>query len=110
MAARDRRVTLMNEVLSSIRMIKFYAFEKPFETRVLKAREDELSALRKNFWLEVSFQGCVLFRPSPPPCFLVSQWETRLIIINVDMPAVSGLYHRYSASSYLSGRTPPRSS
>jgi ABC-type multidrug transport system fused ATPase/permease subunit len=60
MSARDRRVTLMNEVLSSIRMIRFYAFEKPFEQRVLKAREEELKQMRTNFFLEVSFQGCVL--------------------------------------------------
>jgi ABC-type multidrug transport system fused ATPase/permease subunit len=64
MSARDRRVGMMNEVLSSIRMIKFYAFEKPFEKRVLKAREDELRELRRNFWLEVSFQGV---RPPSPP-------------------------------------------
>lgn len=57
MATRDRRVSLMNEVLGSIRMIKFYAFERPFEKRILDARKDELRTLRWNYFLEVSFQG-----------------------------------------------------
>ena len=63
MATRDRRVSLMNEVLSSIRMIKFYAFERAFEQRILAARADELAALRYNYFLEVSFQGIWTISP-----------------------------------------------
>ncbi|GAA6024648.1 hypothetical protein JCM8202_000420 [Rhodotorula sphaerocarpa] len=72
MATRDRRVSLMNEVLSSIRMIKFYAFERAFEKRILAARSDELAALRYNYFLEVSFQG--IWTISPILCVLVSFW------------------------------------
>ncbi|GAA5895239.1 hypothetical protein JCM6882_006625 [Rhodosporidiobolus microsporus] len=72
MSTRDRRVTLMNEVLGSIRMIKFYAFEGAFEERILKAREDELAQLRWNFWLEILFQG--IYSVSPILCILVSFW------------------------------------
>ncbi|KAJ7075964.1 hypothetical protein B0H15DRAFT_1006855, partial [Mycena belliarum] len=42
MKARDERVTLMNEVLSGIRMLKFMARERSFEARVNKVREKEL--------------------------------------------------------------------
>ncbi|CAH7666033.1 hypothetical protein PPACK8108_LOCUS348 [Phakopsora pachyrhizi] len=42
MVARDRRVSLMNEVLSSIRMIKYMAWESPFEKKILRSREYEL--------------------------------------------------------------------
>ncbi|KAL7336764.1 P-loop containing nucleoside triphosphate hydrolase protein [Rhodotorula toruloides] len=72
MATRDRRVSLMNEVLGSIRMIKFYAFERPFEKRILDARRDELKTLRWNYFLEVSFQG--IWSISPILCILVSFW------------------------------------
>ncbi|BGP24141.1 ATP-binding cassette transporter [Rhodotorula toruloides] len=72
MATRDRRVSLMNEVLGSIRMIKFYAFERPFEKRILEARRDELEMLRWNYFLEVSFQG--IWSISPILCILVSFW------------------------------------
>ena len=46
MSARDRRVGLMNEVLQSVRMIKYLAFERPFEQRILKSRDSELAHLR----------------------------------------------------------------
>lgn len=39
MNARDKRVSLMNEVLQSVRMIKYMAFERPFEERILVSRE-----------------------------------------------------------------------
>ncbi|GAA5861561.1 hypothetical protein JCM8547_008073 [Rhodosporidiobolus lusitaniae] len=70
MSARDRRVGLMNEVLNSIRMIKFYAFEGPFEKRVLAARDHELKTLRTNYFLEVMFQ--LVWGVSPILCVCLS--------------------------------------
>ena len=69
MSTRDRRVSLVNEVLGSIRFVKFMAFERPFEERILKARGDEIRELRRNFFLEIAFQGIysispILVRPS----------------------------------------------
>ncbi|CAD6589269.1 MAG: hypothetical protein CYPHOPRED_004772, partial [Cyphobasidiales sp. Tagirdzhanova-0007] len=52
MAARDRRVSLMSEVLSSIRYIKFMAYERAFEQRILRAREEEIRQQRNNYLLE----------------------------------------------------------
>ncbi|GAA5864423.1 hypothetical protein JCM1840_000490 [Sporobolomyces johnsonii] len=72
MSARDRRVSLMSEVLGSIRMLKYAAIEKPFEERILKSREAELTQLRRNFFLEVSFQA--IWSISPILCVLVSFW------------------------------------
>lgn len=45
MEARDKRVSLMNEVLQGIRQIKFFAWEKNWEKRVMEAREVELHHL-----------------------------------------------------------------
>ncbi|GAA6021159.1 hypothetical protein JCM10207_008338 [Rhodosporidiobolus poonsookiae] len=89
MNTRDRRVTMMNEVLNSIRMIKFYAFEKPFEEKILKARSDELKQLRWNFWLEVSFQA--IWSVSPILCVLVSFWAyTSPLLMNRELtPSVA---------------------
>ncbi|GAA5837403.1 hypothetical protein JCM5353_002686 [Sporobolomyces roseus] len=72
MSTRDRRVGLMQEVLSSIRMLKYMAIEKPFEERILKARDAELAQLRWNFILEVSFQA--IWSISPILCVLMSFW------------------------------------
>lgn len=60
----------MNEILQSIRMIKFFAFEQPFEERILKAREEELKHLKWNFTLEVAFQ--FIWTASPILCILGS--------------------------------------
>ena len=38
----DSRVKLINEVLTGIRIIKFYAWERPFNKEVDKVREEEL--------------------------------------------------------------------
>ena len=41
----DLRVKMMNEILAGIRIIKFYAWEKPFKKEVGDLREKELQAL-----------------------------------------------------------------
>lgn len=70
MSARDKRVSLMNEVLSSIRYIKFMAYERPFEQRILKARDEELKQQRKIYMLEVAFN--FIWGASPVACVLVA--------------------------------------
>ena len=55
MSARDRRVSLMNELLGSIRAIKHQAWELPFEARVTDLRKNELKYLRRNYLLEIAF-------------------------------------------------------
>ncbi|GMI96631.1 multidrug resistance-associated protein 13, ATP-binding cassette C12 [Hibiscus trionum] len=43
----DRRVNIMNEVLAAMDTVKFYAWEKSFQSRVHSIRNDELSWLRR---------------------------------------------------------------
>ncbi|GES92340.1 multidrug resistance-associated ABC transporter [Rhizophagus clarus] len=51
MIARDYRVSLMNEILQGIRMIKFNAWEGNWITRIMNARNIELKFLKKSFIL-----------------------------------------------------------
>ena len=55
MKARDERVSLMNEILGGIRMIKFMAWERSFEIRVHKVRRKELKYQRRNYLIEVIY-------------------------------------------------------
>ena len=55
MKARDERVSLMNEILGGIRMIKFMAWERSFESRVHKVRRKELKYQRRNYLIEVIY-------------------------------------------------------
>ncbi|XVE48508.1 hypothetical protein DITRI_Ditri01bG0007400 [Diplodiscus trichospermus] len=43
----DRRVSLMHEILAAMDTLKFYAWEKSFQSRVQSIRNDELSCLRR---------------------------------------------------------------
>ncbi|KAL7329191.1 hypothetical protein PS15p_207334 [Mucor circinelloides] len=63
MEARDKRVSLMNEVLQGIRQIKFFAWEKRWEKRVMEAREVELHHLGVTYLTEVLFT--LLWQGSP---------------------------------------------
>ncbi|EIN12781.1 multidrug resistance-associated ABC transporter [Punctularia strigosozonata HHB-11173 SS5] len=53
MKTRDERVSLMNEVLGAIRMLKFMAWERNFEQRVMKIRDRELYWQKMTFAIEV---------------------------------------------------------
>lgn len=45
----------MNEILGGIRMIKFMAWERNFESRVHKVRRKELKYQRRNYLIEVIY-------------------------------------------------------
>ena len=45
----SKRVHIMSEILTAIKLIKFYAWEMPFYERVTNIRKKELDLMRKNF-------------------------------------------------------------
>lgn len=47
MGFKDSRVKLMGEILSGIKVLKLYAWERSFQEKVLKMRRDELKVLRR---------------------------------------------------------------
>ncbi|KAI0034681.1 P-loop containing nucleoside triphosphate hydrolase protein [Vararia minispora EC-137] len=52
MKSRDERVSLMNEILGAIRMLKFMAWERSFEKKVLRIRAQELKYQKTNYLIE----------------------------------------------------------
>jgi ATP-binding cassette subfamily C (CFTR/MRP) protein 1 len=64
----DMRVKMMNEILGGIRIIKFYAWERPFGKEVDKIRENELDALTKLAYVSaVGFSLILLSAPIIQP-------------------------------------------
>ncbi|CAH0557993.1 unnamed protein product [Brassicogethes aeneus] len=57
----DRRVVLMNEVISGIQVIKMYAWEKPFEKLIHWARNTEINTLTKSAYLQGIYMSCMVF-------------------------------------------------
>jgi ABC-type multidrug transport system fused ATPase/permease subunit len=53
MEARDKRVSLMNELLQGIRQIKFFAWEGNWENRVHESRNEELKQVKNTYICEV---------------------------------------------------------
>lgn len=64
----DMRVKMMNEILTGIRIIKFYAWEKPFGREVSNVREKEMKALtRLAYTVAVGFSILLLSTPIVQP-------------------------------------------
>jgi len=67
----DKRVKIMNEILTGIRIIKFYAWEKPFGKEVGRLREKEMNALTKLAYVTaVGFSVLLLSTPIIQPIFV----------------------------------------
>ncbi|KAL9710252.1 hypothetical protein Ac2012v2_006548 [Leucoagaricus gongylophorus] len=77
MKARDERVALMNEILGGIRMLKFMAWERNFEARVLKVREKELKFQKLNYTIETLWNA--IWNGSPILVTLVSFWHYAVV-------------------------------
>ncbi|KAJ7826783.1 multidrug resistance-associated ABC transporter [Mycena olivaceomarginata] len=77
MKARDERVALMNEVLGGIRMLKFMAWERSFEVRIMKIRTKELEYQRLNYIIEALLTG--LWNMTPIVVTLVSFYHFAVV-------------------------------
>ncbi|OJT05133.1 ABC transporter ATP-binding protein/permease VMR1, partial [Trametes pubescens] len=87
MKARDERVALMNEILGGIRMLKFMAWERSFEARVLKVRERELKYQKLNYVIEVLLN--TIWNASPILVTLVSFWHFTVVRGQLLTPSIA---------------------
>ncbi|KAG6333895.1 hypothetical protein ID866_5197 [Astraeus odoratus] len=77
MKTRDERVALMNEILGAIRMLKFMAWERSFERKVLAVREKELKYQKLSYMIEVLFNA--LWDGSPILVTIVAFWHFSVV-------------------------------
>ncbi|KAL4260343.1 ATP-binding cassette transporter C [Pleurotus pulmonarius] len=87
MKARDERVSLMNEILGGIRMLKFMAWERSFEARVLKVREKELKYQKLNYTIETLWNA--IWNGSPVLVTLVSFWHFAVYRQQILTPSIA---------------------
>ncbi|KAF8518400.1 multidrug resistance-associated ABC transporter [Hysterangium stoloniferum] len=87
MKARDERISLMNEILGAIRMLKFMAWERNFEKKVLKIREKELYFQRRNYIIETLFN--IIWNASPVVVTLVSFWHFTVVRQQALTPSIA---------------------
>ncbi|KAI0074080.1 multidrug resistance-associated ABC transporter [Panus rudis PR-1116 ss-1] len=77
MKTRDERVSLMNEILGAIRMLKFMAWERSFESRVHKIRAKELKYQKLTYTIEVLWNA--VWNATPIFVTLVSFYHFAII-------------------------------
>ncbi|KAF8879657.1 ATP-binding cassette transporter [Gymnopilus junonius] len=87
MKARDERVALMNEILGGIRMLKFMAWERSFERRVLAIREKELKYQKLNYTIETLWNA--IWNGAPIIVTLVSFWHFAVIRQQALTPSIA---------------------
>lgn len=87
MKARDERVALMNEILGGIRMLKFMAWERNFEKRVLVIREKELKYQKLNYTIEILWNA--IWNGSPILVTLVSFWHFAVVRQQILTPSIA---------------------
>ncbi|UZJ56745.1 hypothetical protein CBS101457_006065 [Exobasidium rhododendri] len=107
--ARDRKVTLLNEIFQAIRMIKFNAWEMQTSARVSSIRREELQYQKYLFYLDIAEN--VVFSISPIAVILVSYgWYTlvegRLLTPSVAFTAMAVLEElRFALANLPDGLT-----
>ena len=64
MKAKDERILLMNEVLQGMKVLKLYAWEKPFMRKIKESRDQEINCIKQNALLNallfVTYTGAPL--------------------------------------------------
>ena len=79
MKHKDRRVELMGEILSGIRVVKSYAWEKPFKAKIDAIREKELAALKGRKYLDAV---CVFLWAATPVFISILTFATYVLLGN----------------------------
>ncbi|EIW74375.1 P-loop containing nucleoside triphosphate hydrolase protein [Coniophora puteana RWD-64-598 SS2] len=87
MKSRSERVSLMNEILGAIRMLKFMAWERSYEHKVLKVRERELKAQKLTYMIEVCLS--VILDGSPIVATLVAFWHFAFVRQQTLAPSIA---------------------
>ncbi|KAF5371802.1 hypothetical protein D9758_003453 [Tetrapyrgos nigripes] len=87
MKTRDERISLMNEIIGAIRILKFMAWERSFEARVLKIRKKELKYQKLNYTIETLWNA--IWDASPILVMLVAFWHYTVVRGEPLTPAVA---------------------
>ena len=75
----DSRVKLMNEILTGIRVIKYYCWEKPFKGKIHDLRKEELKNHAKMSWLMTVGIECMMgLIPNVVPLVCFSLYPTMM--------------------------------
>ncbi|XP_015795703.1 multidrug resistance-associated protein 7 [Tetranychus urticae] len=76
---KDKRIKLMSEMLTGIRLVKMQAWENVFEAEIIKLRNEEMKYMRKIKYLDAL---CVYFWATTPVLISLSTFATYVLLGN----------------------------
>ena len=71
-----KRVHLMSEVLTAIKLIKFYTWEQYFRTKISDMRQNELLEMRKELQFKIASFAIVFATPVVVTCVAISIYRS----------------------------------
>ncbi|KAL8286584.1 hypothetical protein RQP46_004601 [Phenoliferia psychrophenolica] len=84
MQATDRRMTLIGELVSSIRIIKMMSWERTSEARILEARQTELDAIRHRARV---FAGLMILSTGIPAAVTLATFGAYVFVMKNELTA-----------------------
>ena len=100
MKKKDKRIKVMNEILNGVKVLKLYAWEKPFMKKVSDIREEELKIMRKYGYMQAIV--ILIWEFTPYLVQLVSFAVYTQAIGVLDAQNVSrNFYHLLSSTHFL---------
>lgn len=85
--ARDKRINVLNELITSIRFIKFFAWERGWSERVLQARREEMKWLFRGTWIT---SGLMASFALTPVLFTISAFASYTVIEGKTLDVATG--------------------
>ncbi|CAL1544374.1 unnamed protein product, partial [Lymnaea stagnalis] len=84
---KDRRIKMVNEVLGGIKVLKLYAWEESFQSKILSLRQREMNVLTKLAWLNAI--SIFIWTCAPYLVCLVS--FATFLLVNPDTPLTADM-------------------
>ncbi|TKY90680.1 hypothetical protein EX895_000678 [Sporisorium graminicola] len=85
--ARDKRITVLNELVNSIRFIKFFAWERGWSERVMRARREEMKWFYRGAWAQ---SGIMLSFGLMPILITITSFASYTIIEGKQLDIATG--------------------
>ncbi|GAC95425.1 ATP-binding cassette transporter [Pseudozyma hubeiensis SY62] len=85
--SRDARINVLNELITSIRFIKFFAWERGWSDRVLRARREEIKWNVRGVWIQT---GLYLSFALTPLLFTISAFTSYTVFEGKKLDVATG--------------------
>ncbi|TBU36610.1 ABC transporter type 1, transmembrane domain-containing protein [Dichomitus squalens] len=87
--ARDKRMGVLNELISAVKFIKFFAWEDQWTKRVMEAREGEMQWSGDELTIGTAFTAIALFQMVRVPLNVIPAWIVQILQLKVALDRIT---------------------